>query len=368
MNRLTETTGQLLEAQHIAGLGSYVLEVKTGLWTSSEVLDDIFGIAEPGFRKDVTGWLQIVHPEERAEMRRYFQEEVLQGRAVFDRTYRIVRLNDQQERWVHGRGKLVLDQQGQIVCMMGIIQDITDRKRAEAALRESESLLRSIMDNSKDIIFVKDRECRFVFMNPAGCRLNGLTPAQLVGRTKTDFHSDPAEAARVQADDRRVMASGRMETIEEEFSAADGTRHVFLTTKVARRDSEGKIIGLIGVAHDITDRKQAEAALRQSESKYRRIFENVQDIFYQTDNDGRIIEISPSIERYSGFRREELIGRPVEEVYHHPEDRAKLLKIIREKGEIADYELLAQNQRRAFDPYFGQCTFINWVRGEAGRD
>ena len=226
-----------------------------------------------------------------------------------------------------------------IVGRVWSFRDITQHTQAESALRESESLLRSIMENTDDIIFVKDRDCRFVFMNPAGYRQNGLTPAQLIGRTKADFHPHPDEAARVIADDRRVMESGRMETIEEEFGAADGTRQVFLTTKVARLDSKGKVIGLIGVAHDITDRKRAEEALRQSEIKYRRIFENVQDVFYQTDHHGKIIEISPSIERYSGYRRDELIGKPVEEVYEHPDDRAKLLKVLREKGEVVDYEL-----------------------------
>lgn len=90
--------------------------------------------------------------------------------------------------------------------------------------------------------------------------------------------------------------------------------------------------------------KLAEEALRASEEKYRKIFENVQDVFYQTDNHGKIIEISPSIERYSGFRRDELIGRPVTEVYYNAEDRAKMLKVIQEKGEVVDYELRLKNK------------------------
>jgi len=100
-----------------------------------------------------------------------------------------------------------------------------------------------------------------------------------------------------------------------------------------------QIAGAVANATLFAERKQAEEALRESEKKYRKIFENVQDIFYQTDNEGKITDISPSIERYSGFPREELIGKSVGEVYFYPEDRVRLLQAIREKGEVIDYEL-----------------------------
>lgn len=90
---------------------------------------------------------------------------------------------------------------------------------------------------------------------------------------------------------------------------------------------------------DITERKRIEEALRESEGKYRRIFENVQDVFYQVDNRGNILDISPSIERYSEYTREELVGRPVTDVYANPSDREKLLAAISNRGEVIDFEL-----------------------------
>jgi len=100
-----------------------------------------------------------------------------------------------------------------------------------------------------------------------------------------------------------------------------------------------QVAGAVANATLFAERKQAEEALKESENKYRKIFENVQDVFYQTDKEGNIIDISPSIERYSGYAREELIGKPVGEVYFNPEDRVRLLETIREKGEVIDYEL-----------------------------
>ena len=138
MDRLQETSEQLLDAQRIAHLGSYVFDARTGRFTSTEVLDELFGIVDPAFTKDVAGWLEIVHPEDRAEMQRYLNDVVLKGKSAFDRHYRIVRLNDQQERWVHGLGKVTFDDCGQPIQMIGTIQDVTERKRAEEAKEKLE--------------------------------------------------------------------------------------------------------------------------------------------------------------------------------------------------------------------------------------
>jgi PAS domain S-box-containing protein len=94
----------------------------------------------------------------------------------------------------------------------------------------------------------------------------------------------------------------------------------------------------VGFFTDVTERRRAEEALRESEAKYRRIFESIQDVFYRTDAEGIIIEINPSIEQF-GFTREALIGTQVLEVYENPEQRSALLKAIMERGEVTDYEI-----------------------------
>ncbi len=99
---------------------------------------------------------------------------------------------------------------------------------------------------------------------------------------------------------------------------------------------------------EIAERKRAETAMKKSENKYRTIFENVQDIFYQTDMHGNITDISPSITKYTGYSREELIGKPVASVYFNLEDRDKILEMTRETGEVIDYEIVikAKNDRQ----------------------
>lgn len=102
----------------------------------------------------------------------------------------------------------------------------------------------------------------------------------------------------------------------------------------------------IGIIRDITQRKKAEKLLAENEEKYRKIFENVQDVYYMTDLEGRIVEISPSIERYSFYTREELLGTPISNFYANPEQRNDLLKKMQEQGEVIDFEVLLINKKK----------------------
>lgn len=125
---------QLHEAQKIAHLGFYTLDIGNGFWTSSATLDDIFGI-DSIFSRTVAGWLSIIHPDERAEMQTYFLTTVLAEKQTFDREYRIIRQTDQQVRWVHGRGVLEIDPAGDPLSLFGTIQDITESKQSEINLQ-----------------------------------------------------------------------------------------------------------------------------------------------------------------------------------------------------------------------------------------
>jgi len=137
--KIRESEYWLKESQRIAGIGSYMLDVSAGQWISSPVLDTIFGIA-PDFDRSVAGWAAIIHPEQREMMVQYFNN-LLTAHQNFDKEYRIVRLNDGKERWVHGLGNFDYDESGKPLRMYGTIQDITDRKQAELALKELNTAL-----------------------------------------------------------------------------------------------------------------------------------------------------------------------------------------------------------------------------------
>ena len=130
---LKESEKFLKETQTIAELGSYSFDVHTGIWQSSEILDKIFGIDEKYIRS-VDGWASVIHPEWRKLMADYFSNHVLGEHARFDKEYKIVRINDNEERWVHGHGELELDDNNKPIKMIGTIVDITKRKKVESEL------------------------------------------------------------------------------------------------------------------------------------------------------------------------------------------------------------------------------------------
>ena len=127
---LRASEASLREAQEVACLGSYILDILQGSWTSSEVLDRIFDIPAD-YPRTNEGWGGLVHPDERQMMLDYLRNEVVGKHESFDREYRIVRYGDKQVRWVHGRGRLEFDAAGHPTKMLGTIQDITDRKHAQ---------------------------------------------------------------------------------------------------------------------------------------------------------------------------------------------------------------------------------------------
>ncbi len=120
----------LRESQSAAQIGSYKADFVANLWESSEALDDIFGI-DANYTRNVEGWLNIVHPEDRDLMDRYLMEEVLSNHNYFSHEYRIIRKNDGETRWVYGRGTAHYDDDGHALFLLGTIQDITERKQAE---------------------------------------------------------------------------------------------------------------------------------------------------------------------------------------------------------------------------------------------
>ena len=135
LKSLQETQSLLLESQVIAGLGSYVLDVPTGTWESSDILNQIFGIDEK-YDRTIEGWAALVVQTDRQAMVDYLKNEVLSQKKPFDKEYKIIRHNDQTEIWVHGIGKFELDKQGQIVKMYGTIQDVTVSKLAREQLEK----------------------------------------------------------------------------------------------------------------------------------------------------------------------------------------------------------------------------------------
>jgi PAS domain S-box-containing protein len=139
---------------------------------------------------------------------------------------------------------------------------IVELQRTEEALRQSEALVRAVLDNSPDPIFLKDSHSRLLLANPATFAVIGKPPEACLGKADLEFYDDPATGRAILENDRRIMDSGQLETVEETVIRSEG-KSIYLSTKAPFRDAEGRTIGLVGIARDITERKLAEEALRR---------------------------------------------------------------------------------------------------------
>ncbi|MDR3592857.1 MAG: PAS domain S-box protein [Negativicutes bacterium] len=212
-------------------------------------------------------------------------------------------------------------------------EEITARKAMEEELRHSESLLRAVIDNSSDPIFVKDRSGRFLMANPATEKAKGVSFAEMAGRTMAELGCDQQIGKSLMETDERIMASGQAEVVEELIDTPEG-RRIFLSTKSPWRDAAGGVIGLIGVSHDIHERKLMEAELlrhrdhlqtsveerteqlARKNSELTAIIDGISDYFYALDKEWRFTFANSKYRKMAEeMGHDDLIGRSVWEVF-----------------------------------------------------
>lgn len=213
-----------------------------------------------------------------------------------------------------------------------------ERRALERALRESHDLLRAAIEATTDAVFVKDLEGRYLIINTAGARLFGRSVEEIMGRCDSELFS--AHTARdIMQRDSRVIATGETQTYEETIEIAGVTR-VYLSTKGLYRNHENKLLGLIGISRDITERVRAEDALKASEAKFRGLFENMLEGVYQAGPDDAILTANPAFARMLGYASaEELQAADATRLYLDREARQAFRRALEEVGEVRNLEV-----------------------------
>ena len=182
-------------------------------------------------------------------------------------------------------------------------------------LQHNVSLLRGITEGTTDAVFVKDLQGRYLMINSAGAAFAGRSMDEILGKTDRDLFS-PDTAEVVMDKDRQVLVQGVTQTFEES-STSNGVSRVYLSTKGPYRDAHGEIIGLLGVARDITQRKRAEEEMRQSQQKLRIHFEHTPLAVVEWDMDFRVAAWNPSAERIFGYSRQEALDSTPASLFLH---------------------------------------------------
>jgi PAS domain S-box-containing protein len=279
----------------------------------------------------------LIHKDDQDYVRTEVQNG-LKSRKHFQITYRIITKSG-EIRWVWEKGEGIFNKSGELEFLEGFITDITQRKNMEEALRVSQQLFETLAQTSPVGIFRTNTDGLTTYVNPKWKELAGLTSEEAIG-----FGWVKA----VHPDDREKLERGWNSDVQSQISSTREFRFLRSDGSVvwgmgnAVPDLvDDNIAGYIGTITNITLRKQAEIALKQSEEKYRRIFENVQDVYYETSIDGKILEVSPSIENLSGgnYKMEDLIGKSMYDFYSEPQERQLIVTELKAKGFINDFEI-----------------------------
>jgi PAS domain S-box-containing protein len=215
------------------------------------------------------------------------------------------------QRYLEAIITLERDAQGEAVGVRGVVRDITERMRAEEAMRESEERYRALVEQSSDGIVTVDIETkRILEANPAYCKLLDYSSEELLKMTLYDV----ATASHEDLDDniRRVLAQGYHYIGERQHRRRDGSL-VDVEISVNTVSFGGKRV-LCAVVRDITERKQAEEALRENEKRYRDLFENANDLIYTHDLVGNFTSLNKAGERITGYTRDEALRMNIAQV------------------------------------------------------
>jgi PAS domain S-box-containing protein len=193
-----------------------------------------------------------------------------------------------------------------------------------------------VIENMQDGMIVLDAQGNILDINPAVQKALGLSAAQAIGQRAADvFNASPALIERYEN-----MLEG-----QDEIVFGEGESRIWYELRMSPLvDSRDRLLGRVVTVRNITEQKQTEEALGLSEEKYRKIYENVADVIYETDNQGHLTSISPSVEKRGGFRPEELIGRHVQEFFVFPEQYTALDALIMEHGSVNDFEALLRRK------------------------
>ena len=194
---------------------------------------------------------------------------------------------------------------GRECSVLAVLRDVTELNAAERALAQTESRVRAIFEHVPDSVFTKDMDLRYTLVNPAVEALFDLPADQLIGKDDGELFGEET-GRHICEVDGGVLRGGTLE--EEHSKPVNGVMKTFHVVKVPLREPDGTIVGLCGIARDVTARKQAEDALRKSEEKWRRLFHSLPGGSFVVDDRNIIVDANEVACRATGYTREELIG------------------------------------------------------------
>lgn len=329
--RALHESEQLLRATEIVsrvGGWSYDVAADRIVWTRG--VFDIYELPEDWTSPDVEVGLAGYPGEAQVVIASAFREAVENG-VPYDLELPFVTARGAR-KWVRTVGNPQFED-GRVVRVTGNIVDVTASHEATSALRESETRYRQLFDESVAAILLVSSEDRILAANPAWYRMFGYSPEDLSSLHPEALYADPSERARFL---ETMARDGGLTNDETRFRKKDGSVMHCLRSVSARRDPNGRVTGYQTTFHDITDLKLAERALRESEARYRTLFEQSVDAINLVSEDGKLLEANPAWFSLFGYTPEDRASFDAGDVYVDPDGRARFLDLIARQGAVDD--------------------------------
>ncbi len=324
--------------------------LRIGLWDWDAVANTVswsdetyrqFGYTRDTFSGRVEDAVTRIHPEDRPRVENAIRK-VIAGGGEYAQQYRLVWPNG-TKCWVDAHGVMVRNGSTH---MLGIGVDITDLKKTEQSLQDSEEKYLLLLNSTAEAIYGLDSEGDCTFCNPACLRLLGYgAPKDLLGKNMHDLmHHTRADGSTYPKQDCEIYVAvreGRASHVTHEVLwRADGTSFQAEYWSYPMYKT-GELVGAVVTFLDISDRKRAEQALRQSEEKYRELFENATYGIFQSKLDGALLDVNPALVAMLGYSsKEELLARNLNrDIYEAPADRRSILDSLGPSGRVRGCEV-----------------------------
>ncbi len=341
---LRESEARLKQAQAIAHLGSWELDLPSNRLSWSDEVYRIFGLQPQEFGATYAAFLGAVHPTDRAAVDEAYSGSLREGRDTYEIEHRIVRKSDGEIRVVHEKCEHFRDASGRIVRSIGMVHDITERKRAEEALRESEARFSTVYHSSPVGIGISRlADGKFVDVNNTFLAIYGYTREEVIGHTANELGMWDHEARAKLVE--TLEEQGRVQNVEMTFRKKSGEyAEQLVSVEMIELAGEKCILGLLT---DITDRQRAEEALLHSEQRFHTLAEAAFEGIGISEH-GRFIDANDQLARLLGYNLDDLIGLDVTAVLP-PEDRDRVLtNILAGRENRLDQEMVCKDGSRRF--------------------
>ncbi|HSD59131.1 MAG TPA: PAS domain S-box protein [Methanotrichaceae archaeon] len=299
-------------------------DASTTLYISPQI-ESILGFSPKDYSEDPDIWRKRLHPKDSDRVLAELAQS-LASNQPFKSEYRMIARNGRTV-WFRDGAIVVRDSAGDPLFIQGVMVDLTERKQAEEKQKESKDYLNKIINSIGDPIFVKDRNHRFVLVNDALCTLMGHLREEVIGHTDHDFF--PKDQADVFWEkDEMVFQSGKGNINDEKITDVQGMVRDITTKKTLYADNAGNQF-IVGIIRDITERKRAEDALRETRNYLENLFDHANAPIIVWDPSFRITRFNHAFEHLTGHTAEEVIGQRLDILFPESSRNASLSKIER---------------------------------------